>query len=330
MQAWRVQRYGEPTTALALDVAPVPEPGPGQVLISVAAAALNFPDVLLCQGTYQEKPELPFSPGLEVSGTVLAIGDGVTTVVPGQRVAAVTIRRFGGLAQRCLASEALCFPIPEAMDDIHAAALIVTYQTSWLALHRRARLQSGEVLLVHAGAGGVGSAAVQLGLAAGATVIATAGSPEKVAICQDLGAHHVIDYVAEDFVPIVRELTRGHGADVIVDPVGGDVFDGSRRVAAWEGRIVVVGFTSGRIASVPTNHALLKNYAVLGLNETTYHESQPTIVARCHADLVRLHGEGRVRPLVKEIVPWAEVPRAIEALEHRSTWGKLVVVPPAS
>lgn len=328
MLAWRLHELGEPTDVLRLDEFDAPTPGPGQLLIEVAAAALNFPDVLLCRGQYQERPELPFSPGLELAGTVVAVGDGVESLRPGQRVAALPVRPTGGLSQQALSVEAVTFAIPDSMDDAAAAALVVTYQTGWFALHRRAALQAGETLLVHAGAGGVGSAAIQLGLAAGARVIATAGGAEKVAVCERLGAHHVIDYVAGDFVDDVKALTGGRGADVIYDPVGGDVFDRSRRCIAWEGRLVVIGFTSGRIADLPTNHALLKNYSVVGLHWGAYQRQNPALIKHCHDELMALHARGAIAPLIQREVSFADAPVAIESLARRGTWGKVIIRPP--
>jgi NADPH:quinone reductase len=329
MRSWRLHELGEPTDVLVLEDVPSPEPGPGEVLIDVAAAALNFPDALFCRGQYQERPALPFSPGLEVAGTVKAVGDGVTRVEPGQRVAAMPLRPWGGLSEQTLALAPQAFPVPATLDDAAASALIITYQTGWVGLFHRARLQPGETLLVHAGAGGVGSAAIQLGLAGGAMVIATAGGPAKVDVCRRLGAHHVIDYSSEDFVKVVKELTDGWGADVVYDPVGGDVFDRSRKVMAWEGRLLVIGFTSGRIPEAPTNHILLKNYAVVGVHWGAYNRYDPERLHRCHDELIRLHSEGKIAPLVQRRVPFEEAPQAIAALASRGSWGKLVVTPPA-
>ena len=235
MKAWQVRRLGPPAEAMELVEVPDPVAGPGELLVRVEACALNFPDVLLAAGQYQEKPELPFTPGLEVCGTV--VGDG-------RRVIGGPPLPHGGLAELAVLPEPAVFDAPAGMPADEAAALLITYQTAYVGLHRRAGLRAGEWLLVHAGAGGVGSAAIQVGLAAGARVVATAGGPEKVAVCRELGAHEVIDYRSEDITARVREVTGGHGADVVWDPVGGDVFDASRRCIAFEGRLVVVGFAS--------------------------------------------------------------------------------------
>jgi NADPH:quinone reductase len=211
------------------------------------------------------------------------------------------------------------------MSDEQAASLYLTYQTGHVGLHRRAALQAGEWLLVHAGAGGVGSAAIQLGKAAGAKVIATAGGPRKTEVCRSLGADHVIDYTAEDFVPLVKEITEGHGADVVYDPVGGEVFDKSRKCIAFEGRLVVVGFTSGRIPSAPANIVLLKNMAVVGLAWGAYIKHHAGLFPEIHADLLRLYEAGKVDPLIHSVLPFEEAPRGLADLAGRRTAGKVIV-----
>ncbi|MGI8536375.1 MAG: NADPH:quinone oxidoreductase family protein [Mycobacteriales bacterium] len=321
MRAWQVHQLGEPQDVLRWEDVPEPEAHAGTLRLRVDAVALNFPDVLLCRGTYQEKPPLPFTPGLEVCGTVL---DGPRA---GERVLAAPGLPRGGLAEQVVVAEAAALPIPQAMTAATAASMLITYQTGYVGLHRRGQLQAGETLLVHAGAGGVGSAAIQLGKAAGARVIATAGGPEKVAICERLGADVAIDYLAEDFVPVVKNVTEGRGADVIYDSVGGDVFDKSRRCIAFEGRIVVVGFAGGRIADAPTNHALVKNYAVVGLHWGLYRSRQPQVVPDTHEALMTLWEQGLVDPLVGAELPLTEAPAALARLGDRGTVGKVVLVP---
>jgi NADPH2:quinone reductase len=208
-----------------------------------------------------------------------------------------------------------------------AAALPITYQTAHVALHHRAQLKSGETVLVHAGAGGVGSAAIQIARAAGARVIATAGGPEKVEVCKDLGAEIAIDYRVENFVEVVKEATEGRGADVTFDPVGGDVFDGSRRCVAFEGRIVVIGFASGRIAEAPTNHVLVKNYSVVGMHWGLYTRVMPDLIRSTHEDLMRLYDNGGIDPLISETVSFEELPKALNKLGSRSTYGKIITRP---
>jgi NADPH:quinone reductase len=317
MRAWRVHELGDPS-AMTLDDVPVPTPGEGQLLVKVRAAALNFPDVLMAAGLYQERPPLPYTPGVELCGEVEGTG---------QRVLGSPSGGPGAFAEYALMDAAAAFPVPEGMPDEKAAALYLTYQTGHVGLHRRARLQAGEWLLVHAGAGGVGSAAIQLGKAAGAHVIATAGGPEKVQVCRDLGADHVVDYTADDFVPVVKEVTGGSGADVVYDPVGGDVFDRSRRCIAFEGRLVVVGFTSGRIPEAPANHLLVKNYSVVGLHWGLYRQHDPAVFGLVHEELTRLYEDGRVDPLVSQVLPLEEAPKALGALASRSTVGKVVLKP---
>jgi NADPH2:quinone reductase len=312
---------------MTLDDVPAPTPGSGEVLLDVAGVGLNFPDVLLCRGEYQIKPPLPFTPGAEISGTVTAVGPDVTSLAVGERVLAIPKMGAGGLAERALAAEVTTHPIPDALDWAAAAAIQITYQTGHVALHHRARLQAGETLLVHAGAGGVGSAAIQLGRAAGAHVIATAGGAEKANICRDLGADLAIDYTADDFVGAVKDATDGRGADVIYDPVGGDVFDRSRKCIAFEGRILVIGFTSGRIPEVPVNHILIKNYAVIGVHWGLYQVVQPDRVRATHDELMRLHASGEIAPLVSEVVGMADAADRVGRLAHRGTWGKVVVDP---
>jgi NADPH2:quinone reductase len=219
------------------------------------------------------------------------------------------------------------WPVPDSMSDEKAAALYLTYQTGYVGLHRRANIQAGDWLVVHAGAGGVGTAAIQLGKAAGAKVIATAGGPRKTEVCRELGADHVIDYTAEDFVPIVKDVTGGHGADIVYDPVGGDVFDKSRKCIAFEGRLVVVGFTSGRIPEAPANHLLVKNYSVVGLHWGLYRKYEPAIFGQVHDELVKLVESGAVDPLVGETLPLDQAPQALAKLADRSTVGKVVLVP---
>jgi NADPH:quinone reductase len=303
---------------MSLDEVDQPTPGDGQVLVQVRAAGLNFPDVLMAMGRYQERPPLPFTPGVEVCGEIVGTG---------QRVLGSPAGGPGGFAEYALMDAAAAFPVPDGMSDEQAASLYLTYQTGHVGLHRRAGLQAGEWLLVHAGAGGVGSAAIQLGKAAGAHVIATAGGERKTEVCRQLGADHVIDYTAEDFVPLVKEITGGRGADVVYDPVGGEVFDKSRKCIAFEGRLVVVGFTSGTIPQAPVNHALVKNYSIVGLHWGLYRTYDPALFGRVHEELCRLFAEGAIAPLIGDTLPLAELPRAMAAIADRSTVGKVVLKP---
>ncbi|MGH9023268.1 MAG: NADPH:quinone oxidoreductase family protein [Acidimicrobiia bacterium] len=327
MRAWRVHELGDPEKVMSLEEIEPPVPGAGQVLLEVEAAALNFPDILVCQGRYQERADLPFTPGIELVGRVIDHGPGGSNLELGQRVIGLAAFGTGSLAEQSLADTSGVFPVPDDFLSVRAAAVHVAYQTGYLALHRRAGLRAGETLLVHAAAGGVGSAAVQLGLAAGARVIATAGGPEKVEVCRRLGAHLAIDYTAGDFVGAVKEATDGRGADVIYDPVGGEVFDRSRRCVAFEGRILVVGFTSGRIADAPTNHALVKNYSVVGVHWGLYGRVMPEMHGQIHQELLRLHAAGHVDPLISSVVPLEEAVAGLVALGSRKTYGRVLCDP---
>jgi len=318
MRAWRVHDLGDPAEVMSFDEVEMPTPGEGQVLVRVRAAALNFPDVLMAKGLYQEKPPLPYTPGVELCGEIVGTG---------QRVIGSPAGGPGAFAEYALMDAASAYPAPDGLSDEKAASLYLTYSTGHVGLHRRAHLQAGEWLLVHAGAGGVGSAAIQLGKAAGARVIATAGGPRKTGICRELGADHVIDYTAEDFVPVVKEITGGHGADVVYDPVGGDVFDKSRRCIAFEGRLLVVGFTSGRLPDAPANHVLVKNYSVVGLHWGLYRKHDPGLFPAVHEELLRLVADGYVDPLVGEVLPLDQAPQALARLADRGTVGKVVLVP---
>jgi NADPH2:quinone reductase len=265
MRIWRVHELGEPADVMRLEEGPAPVATGSSVVLDVEAVGLNFPDLLQIRGGYQVKPALPFTPGGEIVGRVAERGPDVADDAPGVGERVLVMGR-GGLAERCLAAASQCFVVPASMPPEKAAALLGNYGTTWFALHDRAHLQPGEVLLVHAGVGGVGSAAVQLGKAAGAMVIATAGGPAKKQVLADLGADVAVDYLAEDFVEVVKAVTDGQGADVVYDPVGGDTFDRSRHAVAWDGRLLVIGFTSGRIPTAPANHVLLKNYSVVGVH----------------------------------------------------------------
>ena len=325
MKALRVHELGEPEQVMVLEDGPEPDLRPGDVRLRVHAAALNFPDVLMCRGEYQVKPPVPFTPGAEVAGVVAEVGAGVSGLAVGDRVLAIPNFGPGGFAESTTANAAGgVFPIPESMSFAAASALHVVYQTGHLALHRRAQLQPGETLLVHAGAGGVGSAAIQLGLAAGARVIATAGGPEKVAVCRKLGAHLALDYREHDFVDAVKEFTDGRGADVVYDPVGGDTYDRSTKCVAFEGRILIIGFTGGRFADARTNHVLIKNYSVVGVHWGLYNVMNPALVRATHDDLIRLFEAGRIDPLVSERITLAEVPAALTRLGSRGSYGKIV------
>jgi NADPH2:quinone reductase len=327
VKAWQVTRYGEPEDVLELASVSRPEPGPGQVLVRVLAAAGNFPDVLLCRGTYQVRPPLPFTPGVELCGEVVETGPDVTRFNAGDRVIGGAALPSGAFAEYAVMDAARTFPAPECLDDAEAAPFLVTYQTGWFGLHRRARLAAGETLLVHAAAGGVGSGAVQLAVAAGARVIGVVGGKEKAALARELGADVVVDRNEEDFVAVVKEVTHGRGADVVYDPVGGESFRKSTKCIAFEGRIVVVGFASGDIPLAALNHALVKNYSILGLHWGLYEQRDPALVVACQAELSRLAAAGLIKPLITERLPLAGVPDGLRRLGAGSTTGRLVFLP---
>ncbi|WP_214366544.1 NADPH:quinone oxidoreductase family protein [Pseudonocardia sp. H11422] len=327
MRGWQVHELGEPGDVLTWhDDLPDPEPGPGQVLVRVHAVACNFPDILVCQGKYQERPALPFTPGLEIAGEVVAAGEGARAAV-GDRVLGTPPMGEGGYAELVLLDAESTLPWPDGMSAGQAAGMFITYQTGYCALHHRGNLKEGETLLVHAAAGGVGSAAVQLGKAAGARVIGTAGGPEKCAVAKELGADEVIDYSDGDLVAAVKDLTGGRGVDVIFDPVGGDVFDASRRVAAFEGRILIIGFVAGRFAEAPTNHILVKNYSVVGVHWGYYRQMNPGLIPQWQDALNRLWAEGQIDPLIGAELPLTEAPEALRRLGSRGTTGKVVLTP---
>ncbi|GHH61893.1 NADPH2:quinone reductase [Streptomyces umbrinus] len=317
MQAWQVHEIGEPSEVMRLEDVERPTPGDGQVLLKVRAANINFPDALMCRGQYQVRPPLPFTPGVEICGET----------EDGRRVIANPALPYGGFAEYAVADAAAMLPAPEALDDAEAAALHIGYQTGWFGLHRRARLEAGETLLVHAAAGGVGSAAVQLGKAAGAKVIGVVGGADKAAVARELGCDVVVDRRAEDVVAAVKEATGGRGADVIYDPVGGDAYTQSTKVVAFEGRIVVVGFASGSIPSPGLNHALVKNYSILGLHWGLYNTKDPKLVLRCHEELTELAARGGIKPLVSERVPLSGAAAAVQRVADGVTTGRVAVVP---
>jgi NADPH2:quinone reductase len=324
MRAWQVTALGEPADVMRLaDGAPDPAPGLGQVRVAVRAVALNFPDVLMCRGLYQVRPPLPFTLGVELCGVVDAVGDGVTSPAIGDRVLGSPIA--GGLATYALMSAADALPAPASLSDAQAASFHIAYQTGWFGLHRRAALKVGETLLVHAAAGGVGSAAVQLGKAAGARVIGVVGGPSKAAVAKDLGADLVIDRRTEDFVAVVKDATGGRGADVIYDPVGGDTFARSTKCIAFEGRLLVIGFASGDIPSALASHALVKNYSVVGLHWGLYKQHDPKSIVDAHEALCALADEGVAVPLVSDVVPFESAPEGLAKLAAGETTGRVVV-----
>ncbi|WP_253904048.1 NADPH:quinone oxidoreductase family protein [Brevibacterium sp. CT2-23B] len=323
--AWAVTELGEPSQALELRTNETPTPGEGQVLVRILASAANFPDVLMCRGEYQERPDLPFTPGREVCAEVIAAGPGVTRAQVGDRVIGLTTLPYGGFSELAIMDQGIVHRAPESLDNAKASCLFIGYQTGWFGLHRLARIQKGETLLVHAAAGGVGSAAIQLGKAAGARVIGVVGGSAKAEYARQLGADVVIDRRSEDFVEIVKAETEGRGADVIFDPVGGETYARSTKCINFEGRIIVVGFAGGEIQSAKLNHALVKNYSILGIHWGLYNTRNPQAVDDCHAELTRLADEGLIEPFVSETIELAEVPAGLQRLADGETVGRVVM-----
>lgn len=309
--------------ALAFGEMPQPHLGPRQVRIAVKAAGLNFADTLIVQGRYQVKPALPFIPGLEAAGTVTEIGAEATGIAVGTRVMAAI--GIGAFAEEVVCNASAVFPMPDAMDFVTAAGFPIVYGTAQAALARRAALRPGETLLVLGAAGGVGVAAIEVGKAMGATVIAAARGGDKLEVARRHGADHVIDYASEDLRERIKALTAGRGIDVIFDPVGGDVSDAALRSLAWEGRIVIVGFAAGRIQQIPANLLLVKNIAAVGLFWGEYRNRDPELVHEWFAVLARWYEAGKIKPHVSHVLPAEKAPEAMEMLLARKSTGKIVL-----
>jgi len=323
MRAMLMRNLGEPSE-LQLATLDDPQPGEGQISIDVHAIGCNFADVLLCRGKYQLSPQLPFSPGSEVAGRVRAVGPGVRGFEPGQPVAAQL--GYGGYATVVCADIRRVQSVPEGIPLEDACALGVAYQTAYLALVDRAHVRAGETVLVHAAAGGVGLATLQLARALGARAIAGAAA-DKLALCREHGAEAVVDTGAEDWPARVLELTEGHGADVISESVGGRVFEGSLKCIAWEGRLIVVGFSSGEIPAPRMNRVMLKHIALVGLNLGGYHEHRPERLREASAALFELYRQGQLRPLISGRYALSEAARALGELAARRSVGKLLLTP---
>src|SRR5215510_13720615 len=322
MRAVLCKEWGGPEKLVVEDV-PSPQIRPGTVKLAVHAAGINFLDTLLIAGQYQMKPPLPFTPGAEAAGIVTEVGAGVTSFKPGDRVMAMS--ELGSYAEEIVASADKVFPIPQKMDFAAAAGFPIVYGTSHVALGHRARLQPGEWLLVLGAAGGVGLTAVEIGKAMGAKVIAAAGGAEKLAVAQQHGADELIDYSREDLRERVKAITGGRGADVIYDPVGGDVFDASLRSVAWEGRIIIIGFASGRIPQIPANIALVKNVDIIGFYWGSYQLHKPDIPRESFKQLFRWFEEEKLKPHVSERLELKDAGKALELLKQRKATGKVVL-----
>jgi NADPH:quinone reductase len=324
MKAVLCRRHGLPDVLEYAEL-PTPEPGPGQVRITVKAAGVNFPDTLIIQNKYQFKPELPFSPGGELAGTIAAVGPGVDRLSVGQDVIAFT--GWGAYAEEVVADAIKVIPMPPDVPYDVAASFVMTYGTSYHALKDRAALRGNETLLVLGAAGGVGLAAVELGRALGARVIAAASSDEKLAVCREHGASATINYTTEDFRERVKVLTDGKGPDVIYDPVGGSYSEPALRSIAWRGRFLVVGFANGQIPSIPLNLALLKGASIVGVFWGEYVRREPKANVNDLQQLVAMMKAGTIKPLISARYPLADAAKALTAVMERKVTGKVVLIP---
>ncbi|KIQ26763.1 NADPH:quinone oxidoreductase family protein [Pseudomonas viridiflava] len=322
MKALLCKAFG-PASTLVLEDIPAPDVKKNEILLDIHAAGVNFPDTLIIEGKYQFKPPFPFSPGGEAAGVISAVGENVTHLKPGDRVMALT--GWGSFAEQVAVPNYNVLPIPESMDFTIAAALSMTYGTSMHALKQRANLQPDETLLVLGASGGVGLAAVEIGKALGARVIAAASSAEKLEVARNAGADELINYTDTSLKDEIKRLTNGNGADVIYDPVGGDLFDQAIRAIAWNGRLLVVGFASGRIPELPVNLALLKGASVVGVFWGSFAQRQPQDNAANFKQLFAWFEEGKLKPLVSQVYPLERAGEAIDALGGRRAVGKVVV-----
>ncbi|MBI1394887.1 MAG: zinc-binding dehydrogenase [Betaproteobacteria bacterium] len=323
MKAVLCKKLGPPDALVVEDV-PSLSPRAGQVVVAVKAAGVNFPDTLIIQGRYQFKPEPPFSPGGEVAGVVKAIGEGVTTVKPGDRVIAAAT--WGGFAEEMVADAERLVPMPDDMDFVPASAFILTYGTSYHALRDRGNLQPGETLLVLGASGGVGLAAVQIGKAMGAKVIAAASSEAKLDVCRRNGADEVINYGEEDLRSRIKQITGGKGVDVVYDPVGGPYSEPALRDMAWNGRFLVVGFAAGDIPKIPLNLALLKGCSIVGVFWGAFTRTEPEHNRRNNAELMGMYSKGLVRPHIHATYPLERAAEALTEVMNKRVSGKIVLV----
>lgn len=323
MKAWICRRLGHGPKGLSFEDLPEPVPGRGEVAIRVGACGINFADGLLLEGRYQAQPELPFVPGLEVSGTVAAIGPGVADLAVGDRVIAMT--GSGGYGEVALAPAARTVRLPASIGWVEGAAFPIAYGTSHLGLAHRARLAEGETLLVLGASGGVGLTAVELGRLMGARVIAAASGPEKCAVAARAGAHETIDSAADDLTERLRALVGARGVDVIYDPVGGELFDKALKVAAFEARVLLIGFASGTVPQIAANRLLVKNVDVVGFYWGAYAERRPALMADSFRTLIGWWEQGRLRPHVSDVLPLDRAPDALERVLSRKSTGKVVI-----
>lgn len=322
MKAVLCKEFGTPDK-LVVEEVESPNVTGGEVRIRVRACGVNFPDVLMIQGLYQMKPPFPFSPGLEVSGDVIEVGADVDNVKVGDRV--IGTMMYGGFAEEVVIPAVMALPMPDSMSYEHGAGFPLVYGTSHVALAHRGKLQAGETLLVLGAAGGVGLTAVELGKLMGAKVIAAASTPEKLTLTQTYGADEIIQYTTENLRDRVKELTNGQGANVIYDPVGGDMFDMAVRRIAWEGRYLVIGFASGRIPELPANIPLLKNSSIVGVFWGAYLMNDPSVIMKSFQQLLGWYAEGKLKPHIHKTFSMENASSALLELMERRAMGKVLV-----
>jgi NADPH2:quinone reductase len=322
MKAVLCKEWGMPGTLVIEDV-PSPKPASGQVVVSVKACGVNFPDTLIIQGKYQFKPEMPFSPGGEVAGVVKEVGEGVAKIKPGDRV--IAFNTWGGFAEEMLVDADRTIPLPSSMDFVSASAFVLTYGTSYHALKDRAEIKAGETMLVLGAAGGVGLAAIQLGKAMGARVIAAASSDAKLKVCRDNGADEVINYGSEDLRARVKVLTAGKGLDVVYDPVGGPYSEPALRDMAWKGRFLVVGFAAGDIPRVPLNLTLLKGCSIVGVFWGAFTRNEPEHNRENNWELMAMYAAGKVKPHIHATYPLERASEALNEVLNKRVTGKVVL-----
>ncbi len=324
MRAVLCEQWGGPDQ-LRVAERSLPDPGPGEVKVGVKAAGVNFPDVLIIQRKYQVQPELPFTPGAEVAGVVMQVGPDVADLKPGDRVAAFC--SLGGFAEEVIVPAQACVILPEGVGFETASAFLLAYGTAWHALRDRAAMQEGETLLVLGAAGGVGLAAIDIGKAMGARVIAAASSPEKLAVCRSYGADEVIDYQVEDLRGAIARLTGKQGPDVVFDPVGGRFAEPTFRSIAWAGRYLVIGFANGEIPALPLNLPLLKGASLVGVFWGAYTKREPERNREAIAQMLAWIADGKLRPLVSRTYTLDQTPQALEDMAARKVVGKVVITP---
>lgn len=328
MRAVAVREFG-PIDTHAVEELPDPAPGGGEVLVTVEAVAANFVDTLVLTGKYQFLPKRPFSPGKLPAGTVSALGSGVTNLKIGDRV--LTLAEHGGYAQKISVDARQCFKLPPSMSFVDAASMALAYDTAWFALHEQARIADGESVLVLGASGGVGLAAIQLAKVMNARVLAGLSNPDKADLVRDSGADAIIDLSRDNLRDALREqvyaANGGKGVDIVIDPVGGDPFDAALRALAWRGRLVVVGFASGRIPTIKANYLLLKNIEVSGMQVSDYRKRMPELMGRCIREIFDLFEKGKLKPAPTVTYPLEKFAQALRDIEERRVAGRIVLLP---